>query len=93
MNLIHTHIISGHNIELVMLCPGVDVKVNKSTMIFYNSVFDSVFITEAKNAEKARLFLSGLEMGVADIDGLVADCFNMDSRQLIAALYQKRIIE
>lgn len=93
MNLIYTHIITQDNIESTTLCPAVDYRIEGNCITFYNSTFDSVFIIEAKTPALASMFVDKLQSGVLDMTALTNECFSMKSDMLIAALFQKRIIE
>lgn len=93
MNVIHTHIISSDNINNITLCPSVEYQVRDNRLMFYNTSFDSVFLIQGKSNELCRHFVAMLEMGTSSIDGLVKECFNMNAKDVIVAMYQKRIIE
>lgn len=93
MNVIHTHIISSDNINNVTLCPSVEYQVRDNQIMFYNTSFDSVFLIQGKSNDLCCHFVAQLEKGTPSINGLVKECFNMNAKDIIVAMYQKRIIE
>lgn len=93
MNVIHTHIITSDNIDTVTLCPSVEYQLRDNQLMFYNTSFDSVFLIQGKSNNLCRYFVTQLETGTSSIESLVKECFNMNAKDIIVALYQKRIIE
>lgn len=93
MNLIHAHIITEDRLNDVTLCPSVEYEVRDSAMMFYNTAFDSVFLIRAKSNSHALRFVRALEWGSSDFEALVNDCLAMNVRDVVVAMYQKRIIE
>lgn len=93
MNVIHTHIITVDNINNVTLCPSVEYQVRDNQIMFYNTSFDSVFLIQGKSNDICQYFVNQLEIGTSTLYSLVKECFNMNSNDIIVAMYQKRIIE
>ncbi len=76
-----------------MLCPSVEYQIRDNQLMFYNSSFDSIFLIQGKSNDLCQYFVTQLETGTPSIEGLVKECFNMNAKDIIVAMYQNRIIE
>lgn len=93
MHQLYTNYFSTDNIGLFYIAQHVEYNIDHHEVVFYNTLFDSLFLASMKNEACARKFVGTLEKGCGDILSLISECFGKEAQSIYTLMVQKKIIE
>ena len=93
MKIITVHYNNRTNINKYYLAQNVEWQIKDNTLLFYNTLFDSVLFAKPKSKDLGLSFVESLENGCIDILALFEKTFDQPAESAYSLFVNKKIIE
>lgn len=93
MKMITVHYNNEINLNKYFLAQNVEWQMKDNTLLFYNTLFDSVLFAKPKSEYLGLSFVKALENGCVDILQLIEETFDQPADSVYSLFVNKKIIE